>query len=154
MTLNYHSTNKIISFAFENLTDIQKTKNVSRIWKDVIKYHGSYLWNRLKNKNDNILFEAANLEDTDLFIGLINGYDKCIELLLNIDNIDINYNKSGTTALTMASQKGYDKCIELLCKDKRIDINAKRHDGFTALHIAKNYPITKSVEILEKYGAK
>ena len=90
-------------------------------------------------------------EETPLHYAVKFGLSKIVKLLLQHPNIDVNkadYIKN--TPLMFAFLYSKEDLADLLINHPNIDLSLKNSEGKTALQIAKDKKLTKSIELIEK----
>ncbi|XP_059159249.1 ankyrin repeat and KH domain-containing protein mask-like [Physella acuta] len=93
-----------------------------------------------KQRNEQSLFEAS-------YKGDLKGVKRLIDLSVNVNAVS----KSGSTALTLASEQGHDKVVDFLLRHDA-DFTITLPGGSTALLLATIYRHKKTVEVLlQKY---
>ena len=66
-------------------------------------------------------------------IAVQNGHEKIVEMLLEKQEVKVNYkNNNGTTALILTAGKGYEGIAKAMLK-KDAKVNQQANDGATAL---------------------
>jgi len=101
-----------------------------------------------------LIEDGCPIDSTVLHIAVKANSLDCIQYLLQL-RISVNeYDKSGMTALHIASEMGNEEVIRVLLSDDRIDVNAKtKAEKYTALHLAAECGYDACLRLLLENGA-
>ena len=82
------------------------------------------------------------------------GHLKCVQLLLQIDNIEVNAMTKSTrrTALMLATKKNHSNIVGTLVEMDNIDVTLEDYHGETAIYFAIRLKFPRCVEILIHSG--
>lgn len=96
---------------------------------------------RSQNVGNRANVNAQNLDgDTPLMLSILYDEKECFDLILEHNDVNVNFANDGRTALHVAALNGNeDMCVALL--EKGADINAQDRDGTT--------PLMDAIEIIE-----
>ncbi len=94
-------------------------------------------------------FKAKTSDDSkDLIIAALNGRTEIVSNLLLRQDINVNAELDGVTALMFAAGNGHTEIVSTLLSQGGIDVDAKTSDGSTALTIAARSGQAEAVSAL------